>query len=533
MPWIHTSSDSLRILAASLRKPTRVAAGSPRSDDIRMLPWSCFDPPRQAWGVLIALLAVYAIAFAACYPSAITVSDEGNYIRESRLLLAGTTKLERPDAFSGEMRAVQTILYPIGTALLMAPFVWLAGWQGAFVSSFLCLLVGVLVTARWLQDEGRSPLFAALILGFPPTLVMARVAMSDVPSMAVGALGLWLFWRGLERGWLPWFASGLVAGASMTIRDSNCLLFAPLFAGAVLRRERRSWALLVGGLVGVGLRCLAAWLAFGDPFYSKDTYPFSPGTIAERLPFYLLALLVCVPGGLVFALAYRGKRRVEVVTTVVIFFFFYLLQGFSIAASALEKRAVLSLRYFIPLLPLLAFATAEAAPRIWRRVLARQGPERQRALTRAAGIAVAAWLLAVALGAGLLNWGHSRWSWSQAEIRAEIERHTLEAPVIITNWRATGKFFDLMREARLPLRRDAVNSESIEWLLGRHGKVVVVLLDRADSPFWREESRRNELFLALLLTRPSVELDRAVTSTDRLRIYSLTHPAAAAAPPLP
>jgi len=90
-----------------------------------------------------------------------------------------------------------------------------------------------------------------------------------------------------------------------------------------------------------------------------------------------------------------------------------------------------------------------------------------------------------------------------------------------------------MREARLPLRRDAVNSESIEWLLGRHGKVVVVLLDRADSPFWREESRRNELFLALLLTRPSVELDRAVTSTDRLRIYSLTHPAAAAAPPLP
>ena len=480
------------------------------------------NEPRHAWALLIALLGLYSIAFLAGYPSVITVSDEGNYIREARLLLEGTTSQMRPDAFTGEIRAVTTILYPIGTALLMAPFVWLAGWQGAFLSSFLCLVVGVLVTARWLQEAGRSPLFAGLILGYPPALVMGRIAMSDVPSMALGALGLWLFWRGLDRGWLPWLLSGLIAGASMTLRDSNCLLFAPLFAGAVLRRERRAWALLAGGLTGVALRCLAAWLAFGDPFYSKDAYPFSPETIGERLPLYGLALLVFVPGGMVFALAYRGQRRFEVIATGVIFFFFYLLQGFSIEASALEKRAVLSVRYFVPLLPLLAFASAEAAPRLWRGWLERRSPERQRALKRAGEIGIWGWLVALALGVVLANWGHALWSSNQAEIRAEIERHILDAPVVVTNWAATGKFIDLMDTEHIPLRRVSVTPAAIEYLLNRHGEIIVVLLDRSDSPFWHEEARRNDAFVGSIRQPLTVQLDRAVTSTDRLRIYALT-----------
>lgn len=496
-------------------------ARPPRSDGTPMLPSISLKEPRQAWGLLIALLAVYAIGFAAYYPSVITVSDEGNYIREARLLLEGTTRLTRPNPFTGELEDVTTILYPVGTAMLMTPFVWLAGWKGAFMSSFLCLLVGVLITARWLQDEGHSPLFAALVLGYPPALVMTRLAMSDVPSMAVAALGLWLFWRGLERGWLPWFASGVVAGASMAIRDSNCLLFAPLFAGAVLRRERGAWALVAGGLAGVALRCLAGWLAFGDPFYIKDVYPFSPQTIGARLPLYLLALLVFVPGGLAFALGYRGRRRVEVRITVLLFFFFYLFQGFSMSASPLEKRLILSLRYFIPLLPLLAFAAAEAAPRAWRALLGRQRPDRQRTLGRAARIGLASWFVSLALGTGLVHWGHAGWSQTQAEIRSEIERHTLEAPVVITNWGATGKFIDLMRSPHIPMRRDSITRDGVESLLRRHGKVVLVLLDRADSEYWREDSRRNEAFLTSLRRNPTVELDRAVTSTDRLRIYTL------------
>ena len=133
----------------------------------------------------------------------------------------------------------------------------------------------------------------------------------------------------------------------------------------------------------------------------------------------------------------------------------------------------------------------------------------------------ASWRVTLALGGGRVHWGHAGWSRTQAEIRTEIERHTLEAPVVITNWGATGKFIDLMRSPHIPMRRDSLTREGVESLLRRHGKVVLVLLDRADSEYWREDSRRNEAFLTSLRRNPTVELDRAVTSTDRLRIYTL------------
>lgn len=84
--------------------------------------------------------------------------------------------------------------------MLMAPWVALFGWRGAFAIPVLSLALSILITARWLRGEGPSTLFALLILGFAPSLVLGRVAISDMPSGPVVALGLWLFWRGLDRG---------------------------------------------------------------------------------------------------------------------------------------------------------------------------------------------------------------------------------------------------------------------------------------------------------------------------------------------
>ena len=158
-----------------------------------------------------------------------------------------------------------------------------------------------------------------LLLGFPPMLVMGRVAMSDVPSTAWVALGFLAFWRGLDAkgraGALWWLGSGFVAGASMALRASNPVLFVPLFAGSVLRRELNAWALVVGGIAGLGVRLLSQAILFGNALYERDAYRFSPETVDERLWLYLLALLVFVPGGLVLSVLYRGRRRPEVIIT--------------------------------------------------------------------------------------------------------------------------------------------------------------------------------------------------------------------------
>ena len=113
----------------------------------------------------------------------------------------------------GELSDDVVSRYPIGTAVLMAPFVALAGWRAAFLVPLLCLLGSTLLVGRWLQEERRSPVWALTLLGYPVALLMGRVCMSDVPSMAVVTLGLWLFWRGPGRNGGQWLASGFVAGA--------------------------------------------------------------------------------------------------------------------------------------------------------------------------------------------------------------------------------------------------------------------------------------------------------------------------------
>jgi 4-amino-4-deoxy-L-arabinose transferase-like glycosyltransferase len=91
-----------------------------------------------------------------------------------------------------------------------------------------------------------------MVLGYLPSLVLGRVAQSDMPSTALAALALWLFWaRGSDRR-MRWAASGLVAGLALSVRETNALLFAPLYLGALIRREGGTWALIAGGLASYG-----------------------------------------------------------------------------------------------------------------------------------------------------------------------------------------------------------------------------------------------------------------------------------------
>jgi 4-amino-4-deoxy-L-arabinose transferase-like glycosyltransferase len=341
-------------------------------------------PPdaRFGWLIVIALLAVYAVCFVAFYPTVPTNEDEAMYLRQTRLLLEGRSTITKTDPFTGEESVEHPSTYVPGTAMLMAPFVDAWGDRAAFVAPFLSLLAAVVFTGLWLQADGRSPVFAALLLGFPPFLVLGRVCMSDLPSAAVVSLGLWLFWRGLDRGAPWWLASGFAAGASTVFRATNPLVFLPLFAGTVLRRDWRAGYLVMGGLLGIGVRLLAVHYYFGEPFFERARYYYSPESIMERVPLYLLGLLVFVPGGLAFALAYRGRRRAEVLVTPLLFVGVYLLQLWSTVETGLAKRLVLALRYFIPLLPLLCFAMAESLPRLWKTLRGRLSAPSQRRAER-------------------------------------------------------------------------------------------------------------------------------------------------------
>lgn len=464
-----------------------------------------------------ALVLLYGVSFAAFYPRVAINDDESEFIRETRLLLEGTSTIVQVDPFSGEQVEVMPATYPLGTSLLSAPFVAIAGWRGSFIPPCLSLVAAVLLTAAWIGRERRPPVFALILLGFPPALVMGRVAMSDAPSMAWVALGLWLFWRGIDGkpGW--WLGSGFVAGASVILRVANPLLFVPLFAGTVLRREWTCWALVVGGLAGLAMRPLTMQIYFGSALFERSMYHFAPDTIFERIPLYLFGLLVLVPGGLAFGCLYKGRRRPEILATFAIFLFFYLFQKYSTIETGLPRRIVLGLRYFLPLLPLMAFTMAESAPRLWQRWIAPRGPR----VRRLASGAVAVWLVGVGVATAAVHPFFAIWSATQAELREEIDRVVPDDAVLVTNYPGTKKLVRQLDRRYVFVKVEQTSAEDVAALLERHGEVYLVLLDRTDSAWWRGRGQLYREFLEAIGLESEPESDLRPTATDRLRIWRI------------
>lgn len=485
-------------------------------------------PPdvRFCWRVVTLLLLLYVFSFAVFYPRYATNHDEANYIRQTQLALLGTSTFVQIDPLTGEEQEQVMSSYPMATALLMAPFVALFGWRAAFAVACLTLVAVIAITARWLQDEGRSPGFALLLLGFPPMLVMGRVAMSDVPSAAWVALGFWLFWRGIDArgraGVCCWLAAGFVAGASVAFRASNPLLFVPLFAGTVLRRERRAVALVAGGVLGLAVRLATQAAFFGDAMFERSAYRFSPETVDERLWIYLLALLVFLPGGLVLSMLYRGRRRPEVLVTIATFVTLYLFQEYSTVETGLSKRLVLGLRYLLPVLPIMIFGMAESTPRLFSAALATRTVTTRTRLERLVSVALVMWLAGLVTAVLAVHPAFATWSGTQDEIRDAIEAHIPDDGVLITNRRATQKFIpELDRKFKiLPSHRTSL--AEIDTLLGRHGEIYVALLDRTDSAWWREQSEGNVAFLESLPMPRELLVRVRPTPTDDLRIWRLT-----------
>ena len=482
-------------------------------------------PPddRFAWRILLVACLLYGLGFVAFYPNAVTNDDESGYLRQTLLVLEGKASIPKLNALTGETEDFYPSKYPYGTALSMAVPVALAGWRGAYVVPCLSLLAGVLLLGRWLQQEGRSPLFALLLLGYPPNLVMGRVAMSDVPSLFLVILGLWLFWSGIGRSWRWWLASGFVAGGSMLFRESNPIPFAPFFAGAFLRRERNAWALVVGGIAGLGLRIGANAYFLNNPFHYRSAYILALATLPERLPIYALALLVFVPGGLVLALLYRGRRWPELCIAVAGFVIAYLIQFYYTFTTSLAKNMVVTPRYVIPIVPVIVFGMAESLPRLWRRWLERAPGARRERLRTIAGGVIALWIVGVGLASFAVHPAFWHWSAGQGEIRDAIAAETdFDAPVL-TNFMATRKFLPELDMKYVAVDRATIDVDTASSLMGRYDEIYFVFLDRNDSEHWRKDAKVNAEFIREMSPAPVLIYDRQVTPTDHLRIWRTRH----------
>jgi hypothetical protein len=467
---------------------------------------------------------IYLIGVVCFFPDVITNDDEVRYLELAYAFASGSPCLDNIDPLSGEVSCGPASSFLPGTAALMAPPVALFGWRGAYLVPGLAMAAATLCTALWLREAGRSPLFALMVLGYLPTLVLGRMATSDVPSTALAALGLWLFWARGPDGRARWAASGLVAGLSLCLRETNVLVFAPLYLGALIRRESRLWALIAGGLAGSLLLPLGNWIVFGDPLYiylRRETFAVS--NIPDNLPLYAMALLLFIPAGLICGILYRGERSPEMVATVLLFCAFFLSYSYRGEASGLLRSMILGPRYFAPLTPLLAFAAAEALPRIWAALRTRLASGGAKAMERVAALGVRLYVAGVLLAAFAVHPVLDRLTDPLERFRDAIYAHSAAGSVVVLS-RVDRKLVTPMYGKRQRFYIQKLTPEILDGLLARHGAITLALHERRESVHLRAWARENEKVLNTLTTRAEFELvfDWGTENSERLRIWRLS-----------
>jgi hypothetical protein len=492
-------------------------------------------PPAVGWfsgqmRIVWAAVLLFAAGFLGFYPRGLTNFDEVSYIRQAVSLAHGSATVDSVDAFTGQHQRLHPSDYPAGTSMLMVPFVWLSGWRGAFLLGLLALSAGTLFTARWIAASGGSPLYALAVLGYVPAMVMARTGMSDVPSVCLVAAGLWLFWADDQSA--PWrrLGAGFLAGASICLREPNAVLFAIFFAGALLRRERHIGALIVGGLAGLACRPAIALMVYGNPFFVKDhVYGFSGLYAPENLMMYLTALVVLVPGGLIFTLSYRGKRWIELIATVVVYVGVFVDWNYNGAASGGLKQWMLSLRFLIPVVPVVAFAMADTCPR-WNQAIARRlRPEHRFTWQRVFRAAVAVWVTGIVVAGLLVNWRSQLWSKLHEDVAQAVYANTDPAQPVMADLPATVKFLNELHGQRMLVdldlgsASDETRRSQLLRLLDRNKTVQIVLFGRDDSDYWLNKSKDDQAFVAAISQQlhATLKLQRRFPGLGVLRIWNI------------
>lgn len=401
----------------------------------------------------------------------------------------------------------------------MAPLVRLFGWRGAFLLPLLSLVATVVMTAGWLKGEGLPLLFALLVLAYLPGLVLSRVAMSDGISAAIVTASLVLFWRG-ARSAAAWGLSGFLAGASILFRETNPLVLAPFFLGALLRREPRAWALVVGGLIGASLRLPLALWVFGDPLFAKQSSGFSAGAAVANLPLYLFATTVLVPGGLACTLLYRGRRRPELMASVLSFVLVYSAYNYNARSSGPLKQIVLSGRFMLPVVPLLAFSVAHV---LTTRLRQFRVPLAPRAVAAAPGLGASSAIAIVVATIGFMD----AWNHGQSRLQSAVDGVLPADAIVVGDQQLTRKLFNpLLHGSRSVLNSATLQPESYGRLLERHGEFYLAQLDRSDSRYHERRTEANREIRRLIAQAAIIELifDDRTTTSDRLRIWRVSSP---------
>ena len=277
------------------------------------------------------------------------ITDEISYYFQLQNWLYGNAQGTIIDAVSGTTYSLIEGHYPPGTSFILSILYWIHN-PLIYFNGLMYLIVSIFLLYKCLRKLKLPIISLSAIYLFLPLVFIARTTMSEMPSLLLVSVGVYLYFVNKSKSYL-WLA--FITGLSVAFRETNILLLAPL-AFFISKNYVLSAIAFLGGL---SFRFIGYYILINNPLLIKEGYPFGIEFLPDTFIVYAIVLLILLPlSPLWFTKVPRLHNRPFAIG-LFSFLGLHLVYGYVASVySGYTNGVILNGRFWIPTLPLFVIA---------------------------------------------------------------------------------------------------------------------------------------------------------------------------------
>jgi hypothetical protein len=212
------------------------------------------------------------------------------------------------------------------------------------------LLVSIFLLYKCLRKLKLPTISLSAIYLFLPLLFIARTTMSEMPSLLLVSIGIYLY---LVNNAKYYFWLAFITGLSVAFRETNILLLAPL-AFFISKNYVLS---AIAFLAGLSFRFIGYYILTNNPLLIKEGYPFGIEFIPDTLIVYAIVLLILLPLSPLWFTKVPRLHLLPFTVGLLSFLGLHLVYGYVASVySGYTNGVILNGRFWIPALPMFVVA---------------------------------------------------------------------------------------------------------------------------------------------------------------------------------
>ena len=282
-------------------------------------------------------------------PSQLMITDEVSYYFQLQNWLYGNSQSTIIDAVSGTTHSLIEGHYPPGTSFILSILYWIHK-PLIYFSGLMYLLVSIFLLYKCLRKLKLPTISLSAIYLFLPLLFIARTTMSEMPSLLLVSIGIYLY---LVNNAKYYFWLAFISGLSVAFRETNILLLAPL-AFFISKNYVLS---AIAFLAGLSFRFIGYYILTNNPLLIKEGYPFGIEFIPDTLIVYAIVLFILLPLSPLWFTKVPRLHLLPFTVGLLSFLGLHLVYGYVASVySGYTNGVILNGRFWIPALPIFVVA---------------------------------------------------------------------------------------------------------------------------------------------------------------------------------